>query len=148
MIVQNEPEQQQEPEQPSEPEQPTESEQPTEPEQPSIADVQPTVEPSRPQESRLEKLLANLPPIQMPFNSCTIAPSMRSILDDVASAWNDDKSQKILLTGQSVKQELVNRGVSPAQITTESRGDTEPIAPNTTEENRQKNRRVEIKLVK
>ena len=173
LIVQNEPEQQQEPEQstepeqPSEPEQPTESEQPTEPEQTSIADVQPTVEPSRPQESRLEKLLANLPPIQMPFNSCTVVPSMRSILDDVASAWNDDKSQKILLTGhtcnlgtvevnrrlgakraESVKQELVNRGVSPAQITTESRGDTEPIAPNTTEENRQKNRRVEIKLVK
>ena len=161
LIVQNEPEQQQEPEQPSEPEQPTE------PEQPSIADVQPTVEPLRPQESRLEKLLANLPPIQMPFNSCTVVPSMRSILDDVASAWKDNQSQKILLTGhtcnigtaevnmrlgakraESVKQELVNRGVSPSKISTESRGDTEPIAPNTTEENRQKNRRVEIKLVK
>jgi hypothetical protein len=46
------------------------------------------------------------------------------------------------------KKELVNRGVSPSKISTESRGDTEPIAPNTTDENRQKNRRVEIKLVK
>ena len=167
LVAETEPEQPTEDEQPSEPEQPLVSEKPTDTEQPSIADVQPTVEPSRPQESRLEKLLANLPPIQMPFNSCTVVPSMRSILDDVASAWNDDKSQKILLTGhtcnigtvevnmrlgakraESVKKELVNRGVSPSQISTESRGDTEPIAPNTTDENRQKNRRVEIKLVK
>ena len=167
LVAETEPEQPTEDEQPSEPEQPLVSEKPTDTEQPSIADVQPTVEPSRPQESRLEKLLANIPPIQMPFNSCTIAPSMRPILDDVAAAWKDNQSQKILLTGhtcnigtsevnmrlgakraESVKKELVNRGVSPSKITTESRGDTEPIAPNTTDENRQKNRRVEIKLMK
>ena len=172
-----------EPEQPTEDEQPSDSQQPTEDEQPAIVDVQPSIEqeqppvqivdntpksePLRPQVSRLEELLSNIPPIQMPFNSCTIAPSMRSILDDVAAAWKDNQSQKILLTGhtcnigtsevnmrlgakraESVKQELVNRGVSPAQITTESCGDTEPIVPNTSDENRQKNRRVEIKLVK
>ncbi|MBO7597234.1 MAG: OmpA family protein [Bacteroidales bacterium] len=172
LVVQNVPEQPSDSEQPTEDEQPSDSEKPTENEQPADSQQpteveQKTTEPLRPQVSRLEELLANVPPIQMPFNSCTIVPSMRPILDDVAAAWKDNQSQKILLTGhtcnigtaevnmrlgakraESVKQELVNRGVSPSKISTESRGDTEPIAPNTTDQNRQKNRRVEIKLVK
>ncbi|MBO7440558.1 MAG: OmpA family protein, partial [Bacteroidales bacterium] len=158
LVVQNEPEQPTEAEQPSDSEQPTEVEQPSDSEQPTEVE-QPSTEPLRQQVSRLEELLANVPPIQMPFNSCTIVPSMRPILDDVAAAWKDNQSQKILLTGhtcnigtaevnmrlgakraESVKQELVNRGVSPSKISTESRGDTEPIAPNTTDKKRQKNR--------
>ncbi len=45
-----------------------------------------------------------------------------------------------------VKNYLVNKGVSEDKITTESVGKLEPISDNTTEEGKQKNRRVEIEV--
>lgn len=45
-----------------------------------------------------------------------------------------------------VKEYLVTKGVKQERIVTTPYGSTLPIAPNTTEEGRQKNRRVEIKL--
>lgn len=173
-IAQNDPEPQDN--QPTEEELPIEQPSAEEP-QPTIEDNQPPVEiaknddpkpvPLRPQFSRLEELLATIPPIQMALNSAAVTPAMRPLLDQVAAAWKDDQSQKIHLMGhtcnlgtldgnkrlglrraESVKSELVSRGVKPAQISTETRWDSEPIAPNTSDANRQKNRRVEIKLVK
>jgi outer membrane protein OmpA-like peptidoglycan-associated protein len=44
----------------------------------------------------------------------------------------------------AAKQYLVEKGIDASRITTVSKGKTEPIAPNTTEENRRKNRRVKI----
>lgn len=45
---------------------------------------------------------------------------------------------------KAVKKELVNRGVSANRITTIGKGQTEPVAENTTEEGKQQNRRVEM----
>lgn len=45
---------------------------------------------------------------------------------------------------ESVKNVLMNYGVSEKQIRTETRYYLDPIAPNTTEENREKNRRAEL----
>jgi peptidoglycan-associated lipoprotein len=42
------------------------------------------------------------------------------------------------------KEYLVKRGISPNRIRTVSKAETSPIAPNDTETNRQKNRRVEV----
>jgi outer membrane protein OmpA-like peptidoglycan-associated protein len=42
------------------------------------------------------------------------------------------------------KQYLVEKGIAASRITTISKGKTEQIAPNTSEENRRKNRRVMI----
>jgi len=42
---------------------------------------------------------------------------------------------------------LLSKGVRKDQVITEYYGDTKPIAPNDTEEGRQKNRRVEMKFV-
>jgi len=41
---------------------------------------------------------------------------------------------------------LMSRGVPSARIATSGRGETEPVAPNDTDANRQKNRRVEVAI--
>jgi OmpA-OmpF porin, OOP family len=42
---------------------------------------------------------------------------------------------------------LREKGVARNRMTGKGYGDTQPVAPNDTEENRQKNRRVEFKIV-
>jgi outer membrane protein OmpA-like peptidoglycan-associated protein len=44
----------------------------------------------------------------------------------------------------AVKNWLANRGVDPKRITTSAHGPDKPIAPNTTKEGRDKNRRIEF----
>jgi outer membrane protein OmpA-like peptidoglycan-associated protein len=46
---------------------------------------------------------------------------------------------------EAVKTWLVGRGVAAARITTHGYGDTRPLVPNTSDANRAKNRRVELK---
>lgn len=48
---------------------------------------------------------------------------------------------------KSVKKYLVSKGVADTRILTEWFGQTKPIAPNTTPEGRQKNRRVEMVII-
>jgi outer membrane protein OmpA-like peptidoglycan-associated protein len=52
-----------------------------------------------------------------------------------------------LRRANSVKAKLIVQGASSNQLTTESKGDAEPLVPNTSEATRKKNRRVEIKVV-
>jgi len=52
-----------------------------------------------------------------------------------------------LRRANSVKAKLIVQGASSNQLTTESKGDAEPLVPNTSEASRKKNRRVEIKVV-
>lgn len=47
----------------------------------------------------------------------------------------------------SAKRQLISRGVSADRIICESKGSNEPLFPNNSEENRAKNRRVEIKFL-
>jgi outer membrane protein OmpA-like peptidoglycan-associated protein len=48
----------------------------------------------------------------------------------------------------AVKKQLVGQGVSPDQVITEGFGSTRPVAFNSTPAGRQKNRRVEMKVIK
>lgn len=48
---------------------------------------------------------------------------------------------------EAVKQFLVNQGVDYSRLATQGKGETEPIAPNSTAEGRAQNRRVEIVIV-
>jgi outer membrane protein OmpA-like peptidoglycan-associated protein len=50
-----------------------------------------------------------------------------------------------LKRAQAFAQELIDRGVSPDRIECQSKWFLEPLVPNTSEKNREINRRVEIK---
>jgi len=46
----------------------------------------------------------------------------------------------------SVQQKFIDQGVSESQLSVESKAYDQPLVPNTSESNRAKNRRVEIKV--
>jgi outer membrane protein OmpA-like peptidoglycan-associated protein len=52
-----------------------------------------------------------------------------------------------LLRANVVRDYLIGHGIASSRVFANSKGDKQPIAPNTTEENKLKNRRVEINLV-
>lgn len=60
-----------------------------------------------------------------------------------------DRSNQILSEGRckEVKQAMIDRGILPTRIEIEGRGERDPIVPNTSDDNRQMNRRVEIVLL-
>lgn len=61
-----------------------------------------------------------------------------------------DKKNNLELSlkrAKSVYDYLVQKGIDPSRLTFKGYGDTQPAAPNDTEENRQKNRRIEFKFL-
>lgn len=65
--------------------------------------------------------------------------------DSVGSnAYNDKLS---LRRSEAVKAYLVSKGLDPARLYTEGKGETQPISDNATDEGRAKNRRVTIEVV-
>lgn len=94
-----------------------------------------------------------------------INPRLRPILDQFASGLGNQANTEVRIVGhtdstgsdelndrlsleraQSVRNYLVDRGVRAERIQTAGRGKREPIADNSTEAGRAKNRRVEIFL--
>ena len=94
-----------------------------------------------------------------------IKPNLRPILDQFASGLSSQPNSDIRIIGhtdntgsdavndplsmqraQAAKQYLAARGVNPNRIATAGRGEREPIADNSTEAGRARNRRVEIYL--
>ena len=101
--------------------------------------------------------------VSFDFNKADIKPAFRPSLDKLADvlikydrtvvhvvghtdsigsdAYNMDLSRR---RAQAVGDYLMDRGVPPARVRTEGRGESEPRATNDTEAGRQLNRRVEI----
>ena len=101
--------------------------------------------------------------VSFDFNRADIKPNMRPVLDQLASglaaqpntemrivghtdsvgtdAYNDHLSME---RAESTRAYLVEHGVSPRQITVAGRGEHEPVADNSTDSGRARNRRVEI----
>ena len=48
----------------------------------------------------------------------------------------------------SVREYFIGKGIEPDRIASKGYGETKPVAPNDTDEGRQKNRRVEFRIVK
>ncbi len=91
----------------------------------------------------------------------------KATLDEVATLLKIDRSLRIEISGhtdstgdkahnaklsearaQAVLQALVaNYGIDPKRLTAKGYGDSKPVAPNTSEENRAKNRRVELRKI-
>lgn len=99
------------------------------------------------------------------FNKATLRASVKTALAELVQLLLKNPGYHAKLTGYTdstgsedynlrlsekralaVKKYLVNQGIARQRITTEARGESEPIANNNTKEGRQKNRRTEITL--
>jgi len=112
------------------------------------------------------QLKLNIPSdVSFDVNSAAIKPQMRAVLDKFAQTLQGDPNARVQVIGhtdntgsnavndplsvdraQSVRDYLAARGVSPSRVQTEGRGEHQPIADNSTDAGRAKNRRVEIYL--
>lgn len=121
------------------------------------------VEVSRTADNQLKLNVPN--DVSFDTGSAAIKPQLRGVLDPFAASLRDDPTARINIVGhtdntgsaaindplsvaraQSVRDYLVDRGVSPARVETAGRGEREPVADNSTEAGRARNRRVEIFL--
>ena len=97
--------------------------------------------------------------------AATLRPEARSNVSAIAAFVNRDKTKQIRIEGhtddggnanadlvlsqrraEAVRDALVGAGVDSRRITTFGMGQAQPVAPNTTEEGRAKNRRVDVIL--
>jgi outer membrane protein OmpA-like peptidoglycan-associated protein len=95
------------------------------------------LESSYPELSRLVTILTENPTMEIELSGHT---------DNLGSAGLDQKLSEE--RAKTVKDYLVSKGISPNRITWKGYGGTKPVAGNDTEENRKKNRRVELKITK
>jgi len=105
--------------------------------------------------------LAVLMGIEFNFDSSEILPESRFILANTVQTLVSHPKMKVSVVGhtdsigtdaynqglserraQAVKTYLIAQGIAEERMTTEGRGEKEPIAPNTTDAQRMKNRRV------
>ena len=98
------------------------------------------------------------------FDSAELKPAMMSALDDVATRVRNSKGdERLMIVGHTdstgpeaynlglserradaAAAYLMQQGVASDRITTSGRGESDPIADNSTREGRSMNRRVEI----
>ncbi|WEK20222.1 MAG: OmpA family protein [Candidatus Pedobacter colombiensis] len=113
-----------------------------------------------------EKPDYNFHNVQFEFNSGVLKTASFEVLDRIAAEMKKDPSVKFAINGHSsiegsaehnmslsvdransVKSYLVNAGISGSRLIVKGYGATKPAVPNTTEEGRALNRRVEFKLL-
>jgi len=103
--------------------------------------------------------------VNFEFNKATLTVNAKTLLNDVSDALLTRKDIKVEIDGhtdgkgsapynlklserraESVKQYLVGRGVDADRMSTKGFGKTMPVADNNTDEGRELNRRVELKV--
>jgi OOP family OmpA-OmpF porin len=108
--------------------------------------------------------------VNFDFNKSNIKSEFAPILDEAAQTLKDTPDVKVQIVGytdsigsdaynlrlserraQAVKQYLVSKGVAAGRLSTEGRGEQDPIAPNSKDgkdnpEGRAMNRRAELKV--
>ena len=114
-----------------------------------------------------QAILVNLPDgVTFDVGSATLRPQFRAVLDDVAASLTQYPNSLVDVYGhtdstgsdsfnqqlserraQTVANYLTSRGVNSARLRWQGFGETMPIADNATEQGRQLNRRVEIKII-
>lgn len=99
-------------------------------------------------------------------NSAELQTDAQTNIDKLAQILNKYKDTNVLIEGHtdstgtaeynqalserraaSVAQYAENKGVDPSRVTTKGYGETQPAAPNSTVDGRQKNRRVEVAIM-
>lgn len=97
------------------------------------------------------------------FDRATIRPEFYPILDDIAAALNENPESRLQVVGhtdaigseaynqslsearaRAVADYLARQGVATDRMVVGGVGEAQPVAPNTSEEGRARNRRVEI----
>lgn len=97
------------------------------------------------------------------FNSAELDDTTENFLDELAATLLQDENLKMNIEGHTdnigsdkfnlrlshkraevVRQHMIKKGIAPERLSAEGKGLREPITDNLTEENRAKNRRVEI----
>lgn len=103
--------------------------------------------------------------ILFPFDSATPLPQARGNLRELAESLRENSRTEVLIVGhtdstgsagynvglsqrraRAAADFLAAEGVARSRLRTEGRGEHEPIAPNDTDANRQRNRRVEVAI--
>ena len=103
--------------------------------------------------------------VLFPFDSDQVLPAGRENLRQLANSLRNYPETEVLIVGhtdsqgaddynmrlsyrraESSRQFLVGQGIEGSRIRVEGRGETEPVADNSTEAGRQQNRRVEIAI--
>jgi outer membrane protein OmpA-like peptidoglycan-associated protein len=101
------------------------------------------------------------------FDETELSDAQKNDLNEAASILNKYPEVRVLLTGhtckigykninlrkgmkraEAAKEYLMLKGVAESRISTDSKGETEPLVPNTSKENFKQNRRVEIQIIK
>lgn len=104
--------------------------------------------------------------VQFRTGSADLLPESSSRLDTVAEFMTYTKGARIEISGhtdnqgssktnkklsqkraQACRDYLIKKGIDGSRIKAVGRGDEQPIAPNDTEEGRQKNRRIEVREI-
>ena len=115
---------------------------------------------------KVQKYSGVVPGIEFDLGRATIRPTSRATLDEAAGVLKDYPALRIAITGhtdnqgdraknvelsrqraEAVKAYLVERGTDASRIETRGAGPDEPIADNKLPAGRQKNRRIEFKLL-
>lgn len=113
-----------------------------------------------------KKKITILQKIEFAFNSSKIRKRSYSILDQVVSVLRSRPNIRIRIEGHtdnvgkpsynlqlskrraaSVRRYLVKKGIDASRLDSEGYGETKPLEPNTTTENRAKNRRVQFTIL-
>jgi outer membrane protein OmpA-like peptidoglycan-associated protein len=100
------------------------------------------------------------------FDSAELTPETRTILDDYVALLKKESFTRAEIAGHTdtigaeeynerlserranaVKDYLISKGLRPESLKVVGYGESHPIAPNDTREGRQRNRRVELKVV-
>lgn len=94
-------------------------------------------------------LASSQPALQQLYRILKDNPDIRiRIVGHTDDVGREDYNQKLSIgRANSVKREMVNRGINPKRIETTGRGEKDPIVKNDTEAHRQMNRRVEIEIL-
>lgn len=104
--------------------------------------------------------------VNFEFDKATLTVNARTILDQVASALTDAPQIRVEVGGhtdargsdaynqelserraQSVVDYLVGKGIAPERLQAAGYGETTPVADNETDEGRELNRRVELRII-
>lgn len=94
-------------------------------------------------------LSSSKPALQELYEFLSEHPEMRiRIIGHTDDVGKDDYNKRLSEgRADSVKKEMVKRGIAAERMETEGHGENDPIVPNDSDEHRQMNRRVEIEIL-